>query len=919
MMGKVAPGPDEYDEILMSLVESAMERPPEEREQFLRAACTSSSLYDDALLRVEWEERMGGFLHEAFVSWSDVADETPEIVFDPDTLLDGRFRVLRKVGQGGMGLVYEALDEKLSRRVAIKCARLGFQHRLPPEARTAREVSHFNVCKVHDIHTAATPQGEIEFLSMEFVEGETLSEYVKRKGRLEDDEALDIARQLCAGLAQAHRQGVIHGDLKGGNIVLARTAEGALRPVIMDFGLAKLKLSDSGSPFGAMASARGGTLDYMAPELFLRERVSAASDVYALGVILHALLTGETPAWNRPPDLSPRPAAPASPKDTTVTLARVIQISEQINEADWGRKIEPLPSPWKKVVTRCLAPRPEKRYASADQVRHALEPRRLIFKWAVAATIAAALAFAFWPWRAAGPAGPPVRLAVLPFAVDGAPIPSANGIGVDIADRLSGARRGFLVIPPGDALRNQVDTTEKAKSMLGATHVLRTRLQNSGGQIVALASVVDTGSGQTLRDLRGSYSTNDTSAVEKALLATVTGAFHLRAAPAESVSAAAHPFYVQGIALIRRDADSADEAIPNFNRAIELDPHSALPYAGLAEAQLQKFRSDQGSQWLELAGTNVAKAKSINADSTLVLLASGDFQQEHGWYEQAIRDFTRATELDPNNPEGWQQLAGAYVKTNRPEDAVTTYRRAIQAEPDYYRPYLRLGNFHLGRGEYRSAEENYRRAVALAPVLAASHMNLGLALIGEGRLSEAEAALLDALRLRETPLFLRNLAALYYEQQRYTEAARFFEKSLTVGSPGSVLYWDLGQTYRHLQRNIDANHAYREGRQAAEAEVTRNPRNADFRSQLAMLCARDGDISRAESEIGQALRMDPENVEVMRDAVFTYEILHERQRTLEVLRNAPAHLLGRLSREPDFSDLKEDHQFQELIRKKSTQ
>ena len=99
----------------------------------------------------------------------------------------------------------------------------------------------------------------------------------------------------------------------------------------------------------------------------------------------------------------------------------------------------------------------------------------------------------------------------------------------------------------------------------------------------------------------------------------------------------------------------------------------------------------------------------------------------------------------------------------------------------------------------------------------------------------------------------------------------------------------------------------------------RNPRNADSRSTLALLSARLGDTGRAESEINQALRMDPESVDVMRDAVFTYEILQERQRTLDVLRNAPVYLLERLNREPDFRDLQKDVQFQELIHKKSTQ
>src|SRR5258706_15374939 len=112
-----------------------------------------------------------------------------------------------------MGIVYEAVDEKLERRIALKCDKAEFRKRIPPEVRNASEISHPNVCKIFEIHTASTQQGEVDFLTMEFLDGQTLAERLQ-DGPLPEAEARTIARQLCAGLAEAHRNGVIHGDLK---------------------------------------------------------------------------------------------------------------------------------------------------------------------------------------------------------------------------------------------------------------------------------------------------------------------------------------------------------------------------------------------------------------------------------------------------------------------------------------------------------------------------------------------------------------------------------------------------------------------------------------------------------------------------------------------------------------------------------
>jgi serine/threonine protein kinase len=279
-----------------------------------------------------------------------------------------------------MGLVYEAIDAKLNRRVALKCARPGFGDRLPPEVRAAREVSHFNVCKVHDLHLASSAFGEMEFVSMEFIDGQTLSERISRDGPLLDTEARGIARQICAGLAQAHRQGIIHGDLKCSNVILSRLPQGGVRAVITDFGLAKMRVIDGTRVKGH----RAGTWDYMAPELLRGEGPTVASDLYALGILFHVMLTGHSPKRLKKHSVPMlQESGEIDPKASTITFGP-LNVDDQ-----WQRTIEPLASPWKKVVVRCLAPRSEDRFRTAEEVTGELETRPSMLVSAAAVLVAA--------------------------------------------------------------------------------------------------------------------------------------------------------------------------------------------------------------------------------------------------------------------------------------------------------------------------------------------------------------------------------------------------------------------------------------------------------------------------------------------------------------------------------------------------
>jgi tetratricopeptide (TPR) repeat protein len=509
-----------------------------------------------------------------------------------------------------------------------------------------------------------------------------------------------------------------------------------------------------------------------------------------------------------------------------------------------------------------------------------------------------------------------VRLVVLPLAVPageaGAAPPNSAGAVANAAAHLTGVRDNFTVIAPAEATEYHVDTAERGRLVLGATHVLDTRVRRAGHEIVVTASLVDLQSGRRIRELSGTYPPGEARLLTTALVGMVSKAFQLPTSdPGELVAGPAGAAYAEGMSLLRASGTNGAKAIPYFMTATELNPGSALPYAGLAEAQLQLFDMEPG-QWLERAAASVRAAESRNAASVPVLLVSGALAQRLGRYEDAIRDFGRVTEREPTNSEAWRRLAMSYEHTN-PDAVVATYEKAIKAQPDYYRHYLSLGNFYLAHGQLDRAETLARKVVAVAPGLAAGHINLGVALLRQRRYRDAELALLLALRIQESAYVLVNLGACSYAQERYEEALGYFERCLALGPPTLVRYANLGDAYRHLGRGDQAAAAYRKGMDLAETEVAHNPRDAVSRVFLGMLAAQLRDPRRAEAELSQAVALDPENAFVIRQAAIAYEVLGQREQTLALLAHAADSLLEELAHQPDMKDLQNDRRFLELL------
>src|SRR3954447_2501287 len=270
-----------------------------------------------------------------------------------------RFEILRRVGSGGMGEVYEAEDRELKQTVALKMIRReiagddSILALFKSEVKLARRLSGPNICRIHELFVIRNKEGLVEgvFITMEFLEGITLADRLKR-GRMPWQETHAIAMDICAGLATMHKAGIIHRDLKSCNIMLSKR-DGAQRAVLMDFGLAH-ELSQSSPTAETLPTIAGvqGTPEYMAPEQLEGRTATAASDVYAMGIMLYELATGK------------HPFASSNPLGAAVLRGKRLAPASSIAHE--------VPRRWDTAIRRCLEYEAIQRYQSADEVARAL-------------------------------------------------------------------------------------------------------------------------------------------------------------------------------------------------------------------------------------------------------------------------------------------------------------------------------------------------------------------------------------------------------------------------------------------------------------------------------------------------------------------------------------------------------------------
>jgi tetratricopeptide (TPR) repeat protein len=487
----------------------------------------------------------------------------------------------------------------------------------------------------------------------------------------------------------------------------------------------------------------------------------------------------------------------------------------------------------------------------------------------------------------------------------------------DVSDRighLRSGRRPVAVISPSEAINHNVQTPEQAKQVLHATHALQTTAHRDGGNLVLQGSVIDLSTQVPVRKFSGQYSPATVGSIPEALAGAVSASLRLHGpATAEVLSQPATVFYDRGLYLLRRDAQSFDEAIKQLEQAARLDSQSSLPLAGLAEANIMKYQATATDASLADAQRFLNAAESLNPDSVRVRLAAGLLHQTTGQYEKALEDFRRVQDLEPRNADAFLRSASVYNELDMPDKAIEDYRKAIDLEPDYYKPYRRLGAFYYYRGRYLEAAEQYRKAIDRAPGLFDVYTDLGAALSDLGRNEEAEQALLASLKLRETADAWNSLGAIRAYEKRDADAVTYYTRAVRLDQ-GWFGYWlNLGDSNRRTGHLADATMAYRKGMNLALVELKDNPRLGLTRAYVAYLAARLGDIQRGQDEIRQALQLSPGDNKVIREAVLTYEALGQRDQAIQVLSGATAELFQELDRQPDLADFRQDIRFKQVV------
>jgi serine/threonine protein kinase/tetratricopeptide (TPR) repeat protein len=723
----------------------------------------------------------------------------------PKTRL-GTYEIVGPLGAGGMGEVYRAKDLRLGREVAVKVLpaevasspdRLA---RFEREARTVAGLNHPNIVTLFSVED----EDGIRFLTMELVEGQTLIDIVT-PGGLPLSRVLELSMPLANALVAAHERGVIHRDLKPGNVMVTR--DGWVK--VLDFGLAKMAGSEEpaqGATIGATAdspiSGAGqvlGTVPYMAPEQVRGETVDARSDLFAFGIILYELATGR------------RPFAGATSADISSSILRDAPVPILAIRGDLPRDLD-------RIIGRCLEKDPKDRVQTARDVYNELRYLwRDVERGAGAPTPtpmqAPALpaptgALSPYPTPAPIPtpsstssaapaaAGDIPSIAVMPFVNRSASADDeyfSDGLADELLNVLSKIR-GLRVVARTSSFqfKGTKDDIATIGQKLNVSTVLEGSVRKAGNRIRVAVHLVKVSDSSHLwsetydRTLEDIFAVQDDIAqsVVKELRTTLLGkeansdasgqakAEVAVAAKGRGTDPEAHRLYLLARHLVDRSAAREDtaKAIEYLKQALELDPEFSLAWAELSRA----YATEAGSGWAPVAEgyararEAVERALSLEPDLPEGHVSLGRIRMRNDWdWRGAEASMRRAQELAPGNALVLRWAGALAASLGRLEEAVGLIRRSLEQDPLSALAYNSLGTVLHVEDRFTEAEEAYRKTLELAPQTIVTRAHLSLALHAQGR---GEEALAEAMREPDEAIRLYALAIIHHGMGRAAES-----------------------------------------------------------------------------------------------------------------------------------------------------
>src|SRR5437762_1764119 len=741
-------------------------------------------------------------------------------IFAPGTLLGSRYQVLKILGQGGMGAVYQARDQELDRIIALKLIRPelasnpGILQRFKQELILSRHVTHKNVVRIFDLGEAEGTK----FITMEFVEGEDLRSVLRHHGKFSARKAVAVVQQICRALEAAHAEGVIHRDLKPQNIM--RDPHG--RIVVMDFGLARSLEAPGMTQTGALV----GTLEYMSPEQALGAELDQRSDLFAVGLIFYELLTGK----------APYKADTAIASLMKRTHERAIPASEVDNS---------VPVSLSTIVSRCLERDPKDRYQNANAVLQDLDawiadparaassssvvsstpaathapsssvagprsvqislnlPSRRSGIWVAAVALAVAIFFAvpatrhlvFRPSESSetSESGGAVQgipdlskgkyVAVLPLKILGDE-KSLRYVADGLVEALSAKMFQLQAVHVASSAAVEKATAKeqpisKVAKEVGANLVLQGTVMGSPDKLRITFNLEDVAGNRRIWTQEFSGVTQDLLTIEDQIYTALVGALDLRPSSEELAKTGMHPtentdaydLYLKGRDALRGTAGTRDieSAVNLFEGALHNDASFALAYTGLADADLRLYKASKDPLYAEKAVASAQKAAGLNPNLPEVHLSLGSVYNATGKTAEAVVELQKALALSPNSDEAYRRLGDAYRAGGHKAEAVAAYQNAVNANPYYWSNHNTLGGAYFQFGDSDKALQEYQRVAELASDNPIGYQNIGAVYFRLGKWNDAITAFQKSLDIQADPTVYADIGTAEFFLKRYDE------------------------------------------------------------------------------------------------------------------------------------------------------